>query len=54
VAAKMLFAKSAVGASVTMLFEPSKNIPHDYSITVNLYANAPYAELVWNINAKPA
>jgi hypothetical protein len=53
-AAKILFTKSAVVASATMLFEPSKNIPHDYSITVNLYTNTPYAELVWNINAKPS
>jgi hypothetical protein len=52
--AKIIFTKSAVGASATMLFAPTKSIPHDYSITVSLYANAPYAELVWNINAKPA
>jgi alpha-mannosidase len=53
-AAKMVFTKSAAGVSATMLFSPTKNIPHDYSITVSLYADAPYAELVWNINAKPA
>jgi alpha-mannosidase len=52
--AKIIFTKSAVGASATMLFAPTKSIPHDYSITVTLNANAPYAELVWNINAKPA
>jgi len=52
--AKMAFTKSALGVSATMLFAPTKNIPHDYSITLNLYADAPYAELVWNINAKPA
>ncbi len=52
--AKMVFTKSLAGVSATMLFSPTKNIPHDYSITVSLYADAPYAELVWNINAKPA
>lgn len=52
--AKMVFTKSAVGVSATMFFTPTKEVPHDYSITVSLYANAPYAELVWNINAKPA
>ena len=37
-----------------MLFTPTESVLHDYSITVTLYANTPYAELVWNINAKPA
>ena len=53
-AAEIIFTKSAAGVSATMLFSPTKNVPHDYSITVSLYADAPYAELVWNINAKPA
>ena len=51
--AKIIFTKSAVGASATMLFAPTKNIPHDYSITVTYMLNSPYAELVWNINANP-
>jgi hypothetical protein len=50
----MVFTKSADGVSATMLFSPTKNIPHDYSLTVSLYADARYAELIWNINAKPA
>lgn len=52
--AKIVFTKSVTGVSATMLFAPTKSVPHDYSITVTLYSNAPYAELVWNINAKPA
>jgi hypothetical protein len=36
------------------VISPTKDVPHDYSITVTLYANAPYVELIWNINAKPA
>lgn len=51
--AKIIFTKSAVGVSATMLFAPTQRVPHDYSISVNLYAGASYAELVWNINGKP-
>lgn len=53
-AAKIVFAGSAVDASATMLFASTQKVPHDYSITITLYADAPYIELVWNINAKPA
>ena len=52
--AKILFSKSSVSVSATMIFAPTKNIPHDYSVKVTLYANSPYTELVWNINSKPA
>ncbi|HEX5153174.1 MAG TPA: glycosyl hydrolase-related protein [Parafilimonas sp.] len=52
--AKIMFTRSAVGASATMLFAPNQSIPHDYSITISLVAKQPYIELVWNINAKPA
>lgn len=52
--AKMVFSKDATGISATMVFTPSKDLPHNYSITVTLPEDAPGIELVWGINGKPA
>ncbi len=52
--ARIIFSKSPVKVSATMLFAPSPSIPHDYSITVSLFANTAAVELIWNINNKPA
>lgn len=52
--AKISFSQTPTSVSATLNFTPNDSIPHDYSITVSLDANTPYAGLVWSINSKPA
>jgi hypothetical protein len=52
--AKIILSETPVSVTATMIFSPSANLPHDYSITVSLYKSTPNVELKWNINAKPA
>ncbi|MHA4809082.1 glycoside hydrolase family 38 N-terminal domain-containing protein [Flavitalea flava] len=52
--AKIIFSKTPVSVSATLLFGASTDLPHSYSITVSLYKNRPNLELIWNINSKPA
>lgn len=52
--ARIVYSESPAAVSATMIFSPSANLPHDYSVTVSLYKNTPNVELIWNINNKPA
>ncbi|HEY4207206.1 MAG TPA: hypothetical protein VGM31_10350 [Puia sp.] len=52
--ATILYSKDVTGVRATMIFSPSGNIPHDYSITVTLSANEARIGLEWAINGKPA
>ncbi|HEV2483622.1 MAG TPA: hypothetical protein VGS79_28345 [Puia sp.] len=52
--ARIVYSRDVTGIRATMIFAPSENIPHDYSITVTLPAHEPRIGLEWAINGKPA
>ena len=52
--AKVIYEQENISVKAIMLFSPTDEMPHDYSITIALSKNSPFVDLTWNINSKPA